>query len=109
MSYYADYLRERTDDEIVETQAGFASYRFLNKDQCYIIDIYVVPEMRKNGAASQLASEIITIAKARGCTQLIGTVCVTAKNSDISLKVLQAYGMTLKSAQNEVIILKKDI
>ena len=40
MSLYAEYLREKTDDEIIETVEGFATYRFLPGYACYIIDIY---------------------------------------------------------------------
>lgn len=109
MSLYADYLRERTDDQIIETELGFVTYRFLNEKQAYIIDIYVVPEHRKLGAASGMADMVVEIAKRRGCTELIGTVVASAKGSDISLKVLQGYGMTLKSHSDSCIIMGKEI
>lgn len=109
MSYYADYLKERTDDEIIELPEGFATYRFINGQQCYLIDIYVAPEYRRQGFGSLLGEMVTTIAKEKGCKELIGTVCTAAKNSDTSLQTFLTYGMKLKSAQNDIIILKKDI
>lgn len=106
---YADYIRERTYDSIIESESGFATYRFLDDGSCYIIDIYVIPEARKTNKASELANNIAEIAKNNGCKVLVGTVCPSAKNSDTSIKVLQGYGMTLKSSTNDLIIFKKDL
>ncbi len=110
MSLYADYLHEKTDDEIYESDVGFASYRFLNDFKTvYIVDIYIVPKFRNSGAASVMADHIVELAKAKGAIELLGTVMCTNKKSTQSLQVLIGYGMTLKSAANDVIIFRKDI
>ncbi len=109
MSLYADYLKERTEDQILETENGFVTYRFTDEKTCYIIDIYVVPEFRKQGAASDLSDKVVEIARARGCTALLGSVVPSAKGSTTSLKVLLGYGMTLGSSANDFIIFKRDI
>jgi ribosomal protein S18 acetylase RimI-like enzyme len=109
VSLYADYISERTNDSIIEIPQGFATYRLLNEKTCYIIDIYVIPEARQSKIASKLADEITSLAKAKGCTELIGTVVPSAKNSDTSIKVLQGYGMKLDSAQNDLIVFRKQI
>jgi GNAT superfamily N-acetyltransferase len=108
-SMYAKYLTERTEDSIIETSEGFATYRFLNETQCYIIDIYVLPDYRKTGAASAIADKIAEIAKERGCKELVGTVVPSTKNSTTSLKVLFGYGMHLDSATNNLIVCKKEL
>ncbi len=109
MSFYADYLKERTNDNILETEQGYATYRFLSEKQVYIIDIYVDPAHRKKGIAAKMADAIAGEAKSVGCTEMIGTVNPTAKGSKESLLVLFAYGMELVRAENNVIVLKKDI
>jgi len=109
MSLYASYLKERTSDNIVELPEGFATYRLLNTNQCYIIDIYVLPEYRKSGIASHLADTIVAMAKTQGCTELLGTVVPSTNSSTTSLKVLLAYGMSLHSADSNLIVCKKDI
>ena len=109
MSLYSSYLLERTNDRILETESGFASYRYISEKTVYIIDIYVVPEMRKSGLASTFANAIAAEAKAKGCVEMLGTVNPTAKNSTASLQVLFAYGMKLHSSSENVIVCKKDI
>lgn len=109
MSLYAEYLRERTNDEIIETEKGFATYRYTDPTTVYIVDIYVRPDFRRSGESSNLADSIVELAKIRGCTKLIGTVVPSAKGSTTSLKVLLGYGMSLESSGNDFIIMKKDI
>lgn len=109
MSFYADYLRERTTDDIIETDEGFATYRFVNAKTVYIVDIYVRPECRKSHVAKDLADEIVRRAKEKGCNELIGTVVPSTKNSTDSVKVLIAYGMSLNSSGNDLIVFRKEI
>ena len=110
MSLYADYLTERTSDKILEIpDKGFATYRYLNEKQVYIIDIFTVPAMRKSGLASEMANMIAVEAKAKGCSEMVGTCVPSTNNSTISLKVLLAYGMKIASATNDLIILTKEI
>jgi hypothetical protein len=60
---FEDYAEERGFGlRILETEFGFATY-YLDKDHCYIEDIYVVPDKRKNHVASFMADEISKIAK----------------------------------------------
>ncbi len=107
---YAQYLAERTSDEILETQEGFATYRYLNDGKTvYIVDIYTVPERRKSGYAAGLADIVAKRAKERGAIEMIGTVMPSAKGSTISMKVLLGYGMELQSAAVNMIIFRKDL
>lgn len=109
MSMYAKYLKERTDDSIIETACGFATYRFLNEKQVYIIDLYIEPEFRQSHNASAIADQVCAIAKQRGCTELVGSVVPSTKGATTSLKVLLGYGMRLDSAAQDLILFKKDI
>jgi len=110
MSFYADYLMERTEDRIIETDIGFATYRFIPETKSvYIIDLYIHPDHRQKGKASALADSIVAIAKQRGCTELLGSVVPSNKGSTSSLKVLLGYGMRLKSSANDFIVFCKEI
>lgn len=109
MSHYADYILERTNDKIIETDFGWATYRYI-KQAVYIIDIYVVPQKRKNGIAAYMADLIAEEAKKEfGCTEMLGTVVPSTKHSTTSLKVLLAYGMELHSATADLIVFRKEI
>lgn len=110
MSLYAKYLIERTNDRILETAHGFATYRILPEQKsAYIIDIYVESDFRKAGTASQMADEIAKIAKKEGCNKLLGSVVPSAKNSTDSIRVLLAYGMKIHSSSNDFIIFERGL
>lgn len=107
---YAAYILERTNDQIIENSKGFCTYRYINEGRSvYIIDIYVIPEFRKSRYASDLADLVAARAKDEGCTEMLGTVNPSAKNSTTSIKVLLGYGMELHSSSNDIIIFRKDI
>lgn len=108
-SFYAQYLEERTDDLIVETDFGFATYRYLDNHQVYIVDIFIVPDKRRGHLASAIADIIVEAAKARGCTELLGSVVPSAKNSDVSIKALLGYGLKPIGIKDSMVIFKKEI
>ncbi len=110
MSLYADYLTERTTDHIIEGPSGFVTYRYMNEGRTvYVMDIYTAPGVRKTGQASVLADLVAEEAKSKGATEMLGTVVPSTKGSTASTKVLFAYGMTLLSASNDLIVFRKDI
>lgn len=109
MSLYAEYLKSRTEDQILEADHGFATYRFLDDGSVYILDIYVRPEFRKTGLARGLADQIKEIARLKGCLKMVGSVVPSAKGSTESLSVLIAYGMRLDSSTNNFILFSKEI
>lgn len=101
---------ERTNDEILETEKGFITYRYIeNAKSVYIIDLYVKPEFRNSHEASQMADAVCKEAKERGFTKLLGSVVPSNKGSTSSLKVLLAYGMRLQSSTNDFIFFEKEI
>lgn len=108
MSMFAEYLKEKTDDMIVETPEGFATYRYVD-NSVYIIDLYVKPDFRRTYAASTIADNIVDEALKHGCNKLLGSVVPSNKGSTDSVKVLLAYGMSLDSSSNDFILFKKEI
>lgn len=109
-SLYAKYLEEKTTDQIIETDKGFATFRFLpDQKAVYIIDIYVLPEFRQTKEASTMADTIVELGKANGCQKLLGSVVPSNKSSTLSLRVLLGYGMFLESSSTDFIVFKKDI
>lgn len=112
MSLYGDYIKEHRNDLIVESENGFATYRFVplgDVPSIYLVDLYVRPELRKSGLASEMADKVCSIGREYYCKYLLGSVVPSAKAATDSLKVLLAYGMTLHSASPELIVFKKEI
>ena len=109
MSFYADYIRETTFGDIVETEKGFATYVFPDAQTCYIKDIFISKPYREQGAASDISAVIEDLARQKGCTRLLGSVIPSARGSTASLKVLLAYGFRLVSSQPDFILFEKDL
>ena len=113
MSLYADYLAERTDDQVIENEHGFVTFRFLAADDgasaCFIVDMYVRPDMRLLGIGKKLADEVTSKAEARGCRELICTTFSHCKGWRDSQKAIVAYGFTPVNNVGDMTIFKKDL
>jgi predicted acetyltransferase len=109
-SFYADYLTEKTNDDIIETDFGFVTYRHLPEQlSTYIIDLYVIPEKRHKGFATYFVDEVSKKAKEKGFKKILGTCVPSNHNSTESLKAILSYGMDLKSSSENLIIFEKRI
>lgn len=108
-SLYAQYIKEKTGDQILELPEGFTIYSYLDKTTVYIKDIFVLPTHRKSGLAFEMANMIVNEAIKNGCTKVMGSVLTTIQDSAISMKVLLAYGMRPISTGNDIVYFIKDI
>lgn len=106
-SNYAKYIEEREGKYIYEDERGFATYVFNDGGECYIMDIFVQKEYRKDGIATFYGKEIEKIAKEKDCRYLVGSVSPTANGSTESMKFMIAYGFELDSCINNLIFLRK--
>ena len=112
MSLYKNYVEERTDKKIIETDQGFIVYQFGIKEHtryCYIEDIYILPAFRKQAIGTQLEDEVITVAIKQNCTKLYGSVCLSVKNVTASMQILLARGYKYSHQENDILFYKKEI
>ncbi len=109
MSLYKDYIKEREDKDIVESDDGFATFKIFPNGECYLQDLYVVPSKRQSGLATELANKIVDIARERNCKTLVGSVCTDDQNATRNMKVFLAYGMRINKVMGNMIFLNKDI
>ena len=107
-SLFGQYIKERTNREIIENHIGFATY-VIEKDSIYIEDVYVLPEYRKNNVASDFVDQIAQIAKDKGLSKILTSVVPSANGSTISLMVCLKCGFKLDSSTNNFILLLKEI
>lgn len=111
-SLYGKYILEREGRGIVERDHGYATYTFHDNDTiCYIVDIFVEKEHRNSKYASDLADDITSKAKEKGCDMLLGSVCLDTEAVDASVKVLYGYGMRIShiDSNENMIYFKKEI
>lgn len=108
LSLHGQYILEREGKFIVEDERGYATYLYL-PEAVYIENIFVLPEFRKMGVATEYADAICELARLKGVQTVIGSVKPSAHGSTQSLKVLLAYGMSLREATDDAIFLVKKI
>lgn len=108
-SLFAEYIKEREGKQIIESDKGFATFKVFDNKECYLESIYVKPEYRETGLATDMANEISEIAKEHGCTSLIGSVCIDDVAVTKNMKVLLAYNMQIYKIVGNLIFLKKDL
>lgn len=106
---YGEYIAEREGKFILEDEMGFATY-LVNKDEVYIVDIYVKREHRKSGHAKRLADQVCKKCKEEhGVKRVLGSVDIRVKTATESMKVLLAYGMRVHGLQGTLLYFQKEI
>ncbi len=108
MQQLAQYLKERQGVDSLIREEGFATYK-ISGEECYLQDIWVSPDYRKKGIASEMADDIARIAISKGCKFLTGSVDTTASKAHESVLVLFAYGFKIHSAVQYGIFFRKDL
>ncbi len=111
---YARYLKERENKEMLQTERGFAIYGYdcvpgVPFKHVYLQDVYVLPDSRKQGVGSKISDLVAAEAKSKGYGIMISSLDCRAKNPDVSLKALQAYGMKLYAANDNAIYMVKEL
>lgn len=105
---YAAYLEELGAKHLYRNDKGFVIYSFIDGN-CYLEEIYILPEFRGKKEFANLSDSIMTIAKQKGCKKLLGSVVPTINNSTRSLGMLLSYGAKLVSASNNFIVFEKEV
>jgi GNAT superfamily N-acetyltransferase len=107
-SLYAQYIKEREDFEIIETDKGFATYKIFG-EECYLRDIYVSPENRRSHVGLHFLEGIEEKAREAGCKYIAGTVSQISNGKTDSLIAILKAGFKLHSSTNEKIVLVKEL
>ena len=108
MSLYGDYIKAREGREIIEDEDGFATYKIFG-EECYIADVYVRPESRKNLKSWKYIDQIREIAREKGCKCLTTTVVPVLEGSTFSTMAILQYGFRLHSSKENMIIFVKEL
>jgi GNAT superfamily N-acetyltransferase len=107
-SLFAQYKKEYSNTDIIETEQGFATF-ILKPPLVYLEDIFIVPAYRNTNLATHFADSVCAVAKEAGCNVLLGSVELKSNSPDRSIQVLLAYGMKYVSTEGSMLYFKKDI
>jgi GNAT superfamily N-acetyltransferase len=108
MSLYGQFIKERLNKEIIETEKGFVTYYFIDEG-CYADDVYVLPEYRRSKESFNLGKQVEDIARQKGCKKLYSSVVPSTPNSTLNLMGLIKFGFRLDSTANNFILVVKDL
>lgn len=114
---FAAYEKERqgVETEVDPHGHGFVTWKPLWSGQvppprdAYVVDIYVVPEHRKNGVASRLNAVVAEKAKAIGATRLIGTIDSRNLTRTPTMKAMLANGYEFDRVDGFMLVFSKEI
>lgn len=107
-SLWATYSKERLDQETIEHEWGFLTYKIFGESM-ELYDIFIKPEERRSKKAWRIVDEAAFRAKQAGAKRLVGFNSPSALGSTESLAAMLAYGFKLHSATADRIILVKEL
>lgn len=107
-SLFSQYIKERSNKEIIEDERGFATYLFMD-DGVYVEDIFVSKDYRNQGVAKEMLDKISVIAKEKGYKRMIGTTVPSSNGASSSLQAALAYGFKLDSSRQNLIVYVKGL
>lgn len=108
MNKWSMYFKEREGYDTIETEAGCVAYK-ISGEECYIKEIYVLPEFRQTKEGSKLADYVVSTAKEFGCNLLTGSVVPSLPGATGSMTAMLKYGFKIHSSQNDFIVMSKEI
>lgn len=107
-SLYKQFLAEVHGLHCLEYEWGYATYE-LAASYVYIIDIYVVPDLRSAKKGIQLMHEIENIAKLAGASHMFGSVAIESKEPEKNYNMLKHLGFHDSHTTADIIYLVREI
>lgn len=109
MKLYAEYIKEREDTNLLQLEHAFATYKKINNETYYIIDVYVEKGFRRDGLATKLSAAIEEIAKKDGATKLLGSVDLSRNGATESMQAILSNGFKFSHTNGNGLFFIKEI
>lgn len=108
MDLFKRYLLERENKQVIQNETGFIIYKLFEKE-CFIADMFILPENRSSQALSLFINELSGIAKKHGCVCLTANIHVADSANQKTLRAAFKMGFTIFAANNNIIMISKDL
>jgi len=105
---YGKYIQERQGAKILENPSAFIIY-VLNGRECFIVDMSVDTEMRREGCGRELVDKLTVIAKDYGCEFITGNIHIKFENHTEVLSAAIRCGFYLVGAHDGTITIAKKV
>lgn len=106
MQLWKEYIAEREDAHILYNNHAFATYKIINQDEVFVMDVFVSKEHRKNGAIHALWDDFIKQLKPK---IVYGMTDRKALNWEYSDAFMLAFGFTAYTEENSIIYYYREI
>ncbi len=107
-SLYAKYIKEREGAEIIELDEGFLSFQ-TSGEECFLKDLFILPEFRKEHVGARLVDELEKIGKERGCKIITGVICPAAQGATTAMLGAIKIGFSIHSSGVNQIFITRGI
>lgn len=107
---FEDYAKEKGFGAQIHyvPNVGFATY-YLNGEECYVEELYVLPEKRRSKEGNKIGEDIIIIAKENGAKFFTGSVNLKANGKASSMKALLSFDMSPVATNGDMVYFSKEI
>lgn len=106
---YANYISEREGIEIVENESGFITYK-ISGTECFLANMYVLPEKRRMGACVSLMKRLIEIAVANRCDVITANIDIACdKNATQTLRASLSLNFKVVAAQHGILLIAREL
>lgn len=105
---YTQYMSEREDCQVLSNDNAFIVYQ-IYENTLIVKELFSKKDARAQGFAKALYLEVLETAKKAGCTLLSCTVHLRANGSANAFEIFYAHGLRPVRAENNIIILAKEI
>lgn len=103
---YARYIDERQGLRVLEQEHGFLTYR-IEKNECFIMDMYVRKEYRRAGYGTKLIESLEQVCE--GCDAIFANIWLWDPNCNGTMAGALATGFKLFKTGEGVITVAKDL
>lgn len=108
MNMYEQYIYERENLHMIQTDHGFITYK-IEFPNCLISDCFVLKEFRKNKYASFLADQVLEICKGAGVKTVY---CQTDdKSNDVATSItsISKFGFSFVRKEDSISYFKLEL
>lgn len=107
-SHFADYMLERENAEIIETEKGFVCFKF-EDENCIITDIYIAPEFRNGQVGRDFGKQVEEKAKEKGLDCVYCYADKNALNFNDSVNFILKNKYIIQNIDGNLVYFKKGI
>lgn len=105
-SMYAEFIKEREGLDLIETNAGFLTFKIVG-GECFIANMFIRPSERGSQLCEELLSNLFDYAMTRKCEVVTGNIHLNDKGCNRTLRAALKNGFNLVKAEHGVLLIAK--